>query len=66
MVICFLDLLGLAGSRFQAAGDKDEEEDVVTEHEDKADCFGHHYCINPHHNIVCLPWLQMLMIWVDT
>lgn len=53
--------LGFAGSRFQAARYKDEEEDVVSEHEDKADCLGHHHCINPHHNLVRLPWLQMLI-----
>ncbi|CAL9210446.1 unnamed protein product [Musa hybrid cultivar] len=51
-------------TRFQAARDTDEEEDVVSEHEDKADCLGNYHCTYPHHNLVSLPWLQML-IWMD-
>jgi len=52
--------IALAGTRFQAAGNTDEAKDVVPEHEDKTDCVGHHHCSNPHHYLVCLPWLQML------
>ncbi|RWW43041.1 hypothetical protein BHE74_00051338, partial [Ensete ventricosum] len=50
-----------SGTRFQAARDKDEEEDVDAEYEDKADCLGHYHCTDPHHNLVSLPWLQMLI-----
>ncbi|ERN14813.1 hypothetical protein AMTR_s00032p00095920 [Amborella trichopoda] len=37
----------------------DEEEDVVAEYEDKADCFGYSDCLDSHHRLVYLPWLQL-------
>ncbi|KAJ0052052.1 hypothetical protein Pint_01578 [Pistacia integerrima] len=46
---------------FQAAGNEDEKEDVVAKHEDKTDSSGNHNCLDSHHSIVHLWWLQMLM-----
>lgn len=57
-------MYGISGSRFQAAGNKDEKENVATEYEDKTYCLGHHHRTNPHHYLVCLPWLQML-VWMN-
>ncbi|URD95643.1 vesicle-associated membrane protein [Musa troglodytarum] len=54
------DQIGIC-TRFQAARDNDEEEDVDAEYEDKVDCLGHYHCTDPHHNLVSLPWLQMLI-----
>lgn len=53
---------GVTGTGFQAAGNPDEEKDVVPEHEDKTDCSGNHNCLDSHHSIICLRWLQLLMI----
>ncbi|CAK9141477.1 unnamed protein product [Ilex paraguariensis] len=50
-----------AWCKWEAAGDQDEEEDVVPEHEDKADCLGYPHSLDFHHYSVCLPWLQMLI-----
>ncbi|THG23896.1 hypothetical protein TEA_016713 [Camellia sinensis var. sinensis] len=58
---CFIPRL-LMGTRFQATGDQDKEEDVVPEYEDKIDCFGYHHCVDSHHFPVDLPWLQMYLI----
>ncbi|RVW22215.1 Vesicle-associated membrane protein 722 [Vitis vinifera] len=52
---------GVAGTRFPATGNQDEEKDVVAEHEDKADSFGHPDCLNSHHSVIHLWWLQLLM-----
>lgn len=51
----------ISGTRFQAARNKDEEENVASEYEDKIDCVGHHHCTNSHYYPVCLPWLQVLI-----
>ncbi|MFQ6633720.1 hypothetical protein Gotur_012236, partial [Gossypium turneri] len=48
-------------TRFQAAGNPDEEKDVVTEHESKADRARDSDRLDSHHRIVCLSWLQLLM-----
>lgn len=53
---------GVTGAGFQTAGNPDEEKDVVSEHEDKTDCSGNHNCLDSHHSIVCMRWLQLLMI----
>ena len=50
-------MLLVAGTRFQATGQEDKEEDVVGEYENEADCFGHHCCPDSHHNLVHLSWL---------
>lgn len=34
---------------------------MAAEHEDKAHCVGNNHCLNSHYNIVCLPWIQMLI-----
>ena len=49
--------LCVAGTRFQATGQEDEEEDVAGEYEDQADCFGYHHRSDSYHNLVHLPWL---------
>ncbi|PPR94287.1 hypothetical protein GOBAR_AA26392 [Gossypium barbadense] len=49
------------GTRFQAAGNPDEEKDVVTEHENKADRARDSDRVDSHHRTVCLSWLQLLM-----
>ncbi|KAK5784093.1 hypothetical protein PVK06_038611 [Gossypium arboreum] len=55
-------LLGfVTGTRFQAAGNPDEEKDVVTEHENKADRARDSDRVDSHHRTVCLSWLQLLM-----
>lgn len=54
-------MMVLAGTRFQATGNQDEEKDVVAEHEDKADSVGDPDCLNSHHSVIHLWWLQMLM-----
>lgn len=51
---------GDAGTRFQAAGYPDEEEDVVAEHEGKANSFGYLNRADSHHCSVCMR-RQMLM-----
>ncbi|PON51970.1 Sybindin-like protein [Parasponia andersonii] len=45
----------------QAAGNPDEEEDVVAEHEDKANSFGYLNCADSHNCSICLWRLQLLM-----
>ena len=50
-----------AGTRFQAARNPDEEEDVVPEHEDQADSFGNLNRLDSHHCPICLQWIQVLM-----
>nr|TKS12033.1 vesicle-associated membrane protein 72 [Populus alba] len=56
-----------SGTRFQAAGDPDKEENVVAEHENKADSVGDLDCPDFHHSIVNLRWLQMLkMIYLHS
>ncbi|KAM7496205.1 hypothetical protein LguiA_020619 [Lonicera macranthoides] len=47
------------GTRFQDPRNKDEEEDVVTKHEGKADSSGNYYCLDPHHSSIGLWRLQM-------
>ncbi|MBA0819946.1 hypothetical protein Gohar_025662, partial [Gossypium harknessii] len=47
--------------RSQAAGNPDEEKDVVTEHESKADRARDSDRLDSHHRTVCLSWLQLLM-----
>lgn len=44
------------GTRLPNCGDEDSEENVVEEHEDQTDCFGHPYCVDPHHSPLCMPW----------
>ena len=53
-----------AGTRFQATGNQDEEKDVVAEHEDKADSFGHSDCLNSHHSVIHLWWFQLLIFFL--
>jgi hypothetical protein len=48
------------GTSFQAARGPDKEENVVAEHENKADSAGDLDCPDSHHSIVYLWWLQML------
>lgn len=55
------DCGGDAGTRFQAAGNPDEEEDVVAEHEDQADSFGNLNRVDSHHCSIRLQWFQVLM-----
>lgn len=52
----------MSGARFQAAGDTDEEEDVVPEYEDKIDRCRHSHCADSRHFSVHMPWLQMCLI----
>ncbi|MBA0704539.1 hypothetical protein Golax_016791, partial [Gossypium laxum] len=47
-------------TRFQAAGNPDEEKDVVAEHEGKADSFGNPDRIDSHYRAVHLRWLPLL------
>lgn len=35
------------------------------EYEDKTDCSWYHYCLDPDHCFVNLPWLQVL-IWPES
>lgn len=35
---------------------------MVPEHEDKTDCPGNHNCPDSYHSIICMRWLQLLMI----
>ncbi|XP_039035856.1 putative vesicle-associated membrane protein 726, partial [Hibiscus syriacus] len=46
-------------TRFPAAGNPDEEKDVVSKHEDKADSYWNPDRFDSHHCTVRLPWLQM-------
>ncbi|KHG28831.1 Vesicle-associated membrane protein [Gossypium arboreum] len=48
------------GTRFQAAGNPDEEKDVVAEHEGKADSFRNPDRIDSHYRAVHLRWLPLL------
>lgn len=49
------------GTRFQAARNPDEKEDVDAEHEDQADRFGNLNRFDSHHCSINLQRLQMLM-----
>ncbi|MBA0715354.1 hypothetical protein Golax_014257 [Gossypium laxum] len=55
------NLRSQVSTRFQAAGNPDEEKDVVTEHENKADRARDSDRLDSHHRTVCLSWLQLLM-----
>lgn len=50
-------ILLVAGTRFQATGQEDQEEDVVAEYEAKADCFGYYRCTHSHHDLIHLSWI---------
>lgn len=50
-----------AGTRFQTAGNKNEEKDVDPKHEDQVDCLGYHRRLDTHHHSFRLPWLQVLV-----
>ncbi|KAF4386974.1 hypothetical protein G4B88_024546 [Cannabis sativa] len=50
------------GARFQAAGDPSKEEDVVAEHEDKANCFGNLNRTDSDNRSICLWRLPLLMV----
>lgn len=50
----------LVGTRFQAAGNPDEEKDVVAEHEGKTDSFRNPDRIDSHYCAVHLRWLPLL------
>ncbi|KAF4347826.1 hypothetical protein F8388_009086 [Cannabis sativa] len=50
------------GTRFQAAGDPSKEEDVVAEHEDKANCFGNLNRTDSDNRSICLWRLPLLMV----
>ncbi|MBA0795517.1 hypothetical protein Gohar_006375 [Gossypium harknessii] len=54
-------ILLIVGTRFPAAGNPDEEKDVVTEHEGKAYSSRNLGRFDPHHCTVCLSRLQMFM-----
>lgn len=54
-----LNLYGVAGTRFQAARHQDEEKDVVSEYEDKADSSWYHNRPDSHHSSICLRRFQM-------
>ena len=49
----------VVGSRFQAARNKNEKEDVVSEYEDEVDCCGDCCCLGPHLIFVYLRWFQV-------
>lgn len=51
-----IDRYGFAGTRFQDAGNPDEEKDVVAEHEDKANSFGYSNCLDSHNCSLCVSW----------
>ncbi|KAL9257616.1 Vesicle-associated membrane protein 721-like protein [Drosera capensis] len=46
-------------TRIPSARNKDEKEDVASEHENKADCVGHHHRSDPHNSFVSLPWIPL-------
>lgn len=52
-----------SGTRFQATGNEDEEEDVAAEHEDKANRAGHFNCVDPHHSTLHLRQPQVPLIF---
>lgn len=57
----------LAGTRFQAAGDPSEEDDVAAAHENKADSSRHRHRSGSDHSSVHLWWLQVCCKkWSDT
>uniref|UniRef100_A0A5B6YFW3 Uncharacterized protein n=1 Tax=Davidia involucrata TaxID=16924 RepID=A0A5B6YFW3_DAVIN len=37
-------------------------EDVVSEYEDKADSSWYPHCLDSHHSVICLWWLQMSLV----
>ncbi|MBA0553412.1 hypothetical protein Golob_012597 [Gossypium lobatum] len=55
------NLRSQVSTRFPAAGNPDEEKDVVTEHEGKAYSSRNLGRFDPHHCTVCLSRLQMFM-----
>jgi hypothetical protein len=48
-----------AGTRFQTAGNKCQEKDVVTEHENQAHRPGNNHRTHSDHYPLCLSWFQM-------
>ncbi|ONM10431.1 Vesicle-associated membrane protein 722 [Zea mays] len=56
----FMEFLALrAGTRFQTAGNKCQEKDVVTEHENQAHRPGNNHRTHSDHYPLCLSWFQM-------
>ena len=49
-----------SGTRFQAARNQNEKEDVDPEYEDETDCFRYHRCDCDDHLFVYMPSLQVL------
>lgn len=49
----------VTGTGLPNPGNQDEAEDVVAEHEDKADCVGDSSCVDSHNYPVRLSWIQL-------
>jgi hypothetical protein len=49
----------LTGTGLPERRDENPEENVAAKHEGEADCFGNSDSVDPHHNPLCLPWVQL-------